>query len=275
MVERIGAIDCRVRPMTKEFAENWANAIKVMTRPLAGMADVEAPLENLFQQMDEFGVSKMVIVGRSAYVQAGMDHIAGLLKSYPNRFAAGFAGLDPLRKMDAVRDTERAVKELGLSGVAFDPFVTGSPMNDKVYYPILAKCVELDAAIIVNTGAAPLGIKSIVPANPITVDEVASDFPTLRILLSHAGWPWIREAIAVAKRHRNVYLECSLYYDYPGVEDFVKAANDIVPDQVVYASAYPIDPVSTIETFRRLPFREDILAKICYQNAAKFLKLGV
>jgi predicted TIM-barrel fold metal-dependent hydrolase len=100
---------------------------------------------------------------------------------------------------------------------------------------------------------------------------VASDFPDLHILIRHAGWPWVREAIAVAMRHKNVYLELSLFYDFPGVDDFVKAANVIVPDQVVYSSAYPVDPLSTLDKFKNLPFNEDVLPKVLYANACRFL----
>jgi hypothetical protein len=105
----------------------------------------------------------------------------------------------------------------------------------------------------------------------VPIDQVASDFPELPILVRHAGWPWVREAIAVAMRHRNVYLELSLFYDFPGVEDFVKAANFIVPDQVVYASAYPVAPLSTLDKFKELPFHREVLQKILYANACRFL----
>ena len=263
-------VDFRVRPMTKEFAQHWVASAGIRVRPLLG-ANEETPLETLFAEMDSAGVTKAVVAGRYVYSAATPEHIAGLVKSHPDRFIAGFAGIDALKRMDAVRETERVVKELGLAGIVLEPFITELPANDKIFYPLYAKCAELNTRVIIVTGAAPFGIKKMVAGHPTAIDDVAGDFPDLRLMMSHAGWPWMLDAIAVAKRHKNVYLEASLYHFWPGAEVMVKAA-DIIPDQIVYASGYPIEPISTMTGFRRLGYSEEAFKKIVNDNPLAFLR---
>lgn len=265
-------IDCCVRPMTKEFSRPWIDSTSGMLIPLKG-ASKETPLAELFKNFDHYGISKAVIIGRAVFEEGGAtpEHISHLVKEYPERFVAGFCGMDPRRGMAGVRQTEKAIKELGLRGVAFDTFEIQAYANDRVYYPFYTKISELGGAVVFTTGATPRQSNYMIFSNPVPIDQVASDFPELHILIRHAGWPWVREAIAVAMRHKNVYLELSLFYDFPGAEDFVKAANFIVPNQVVYASAYPVDPLSTLNKFKGMPFNEDVLRKVLYSNACSFL----
>lgn len=265
-------IDCCVRPMTKEFSLPWKNSSPEMLRPMAGESD-ETPLDELFADFDRCGISKAVIIGREVFEKEGAtpEHIAHLVKQYPERFVAGFAGMDPYRGMTGVRQTEKAIKDLGLKGVAFDTFEVQAFADDRVYYPFYTKISELGGAVVLTTGATPRQHNTMAYSTPVPIDQVASDFPELRVLIRHTGWPWVREAIAVAMRHKNVYLEFSLFYDFPGVEDFVKAANVVVPDQVVYASAYPVDPLNTLDKFKQLPFEKEVLPKVLYDNACRFL----
>src|SRR5699024_7454746 len=109
-------------------------------------------------------------------------------------------------------------------------------------------------------------------SDPRSVDRVAEDFPDLTIVCSHGCWPKTDQFIALAYRHDNVYLESSIYEFLPGAQPFIEAARTILQDRVVYASAFPFNPLDThkrfVETF---DFPPDVLEKIMSGNAARVL----
>ncbi len=111
--------------------------------------------------------------------------------------------------------------------------------------------------------------------HPSGVDQVACDFPDLKIICSHLGWPWITEMIAIAWRHPNVYIEDSVYRYMPGCEQYIDAANKLLSDKFLFASGYPFDhPLkNVVKKFMQLPYDEDVRDKVLYRNAARLLGL--
>jgi predicted TIM-barrel fold metal-dependent hydrolase len=187
----------------------------------------------------------------------------------------GYAGIDPNKGMDAFREVRRAVKELGLRGISMDPCYHKAPANDKRYYPIYAVCCDLGVPVMLTAGPAPRVPETVIEhAAPRTVDEVARDFPDLTIIVGHAGWPWVREMVAVAMRHRHVYFEMSVYEEMPGMEDAVRAANSVLADKVLFASAHPFVPTTeALRRYRSLGFAPPVLEKILHANGARILGL--
>jgi predicted TIM-barrel fold metal-dependent hydrolase len=145
--------------------------------------------------------------------------------------------------------------------------------NEAKYYPIYAKCCELDIPIIFTTGPATLGPNAIIDhVAPRYIDFVARDFPELKIIISHGGYPWVNEAITVAQRNRNVYIDLSEYEFSPMAEAYVEAANTMTPDKILYASAHPfVDFRIALKNYEKLPFNPDVRQKIMYDNAARLL----
>ncbi len=110
------------------------------------------------------------------------------------------------------------------------------------------------------------------------VDDVATDFPELIILCSHAAFPWVWEIVAICARHPNVYIETTgidtYYTALGGQSPYVEAANSVLGDQFVFASAKPYMPLKmSVESIQRLPFKKEVMKKILYDNAARILKL--
>ena len=109
--------------------------------------------------------------------------------------------------------------------------------------------------------------------DPVHVHRVAKDFPKLKIVLAHAGWPYVMQAIAVAYDCENVCLSPDMYLnipDMPGVHEYVRAANVFMPDRLIFGTAYPAAPFEeSVECFNRLPFEDGIKEKVLYHNAAR------
>ena len=78
----------------------------------------------------------------------------------------------------------------------------------------------------------------------------------------------------MAFRYENVYLVPDMYLFQPGTETYVAAANSFLADQFLFGSYYPFRPIGqTIEDFLRVGFRDDIVDKLLYGNAARLFGL--
>jgi predicted TIM-barrel fold metal-dependent hydrolase len=202
------------------------------------------------------------------------DYIASCVKTYPDAIR-GFGGIDPRQTTAALAEIDRCVQQLGLSGIALDPPSAlggdGPTWDDEqLLFPLYERASKLGVPVVLTMGPV-VGRHG----SPHSVDRVAVAFPDLQIVCSHGVWPQTMELIALAFRRPNVTLETSIYIDYPGAAALiVEAANTLIRDQIVYASAYPFTPLEGIDRFRSLGFAKDALAAVCYGNAARLLKLG-
>lgn len=277
---KVGIVDFRFRPNTKETLEGIGNSpmfaglcdlINFPTMAPQTMAEVVADLK-------AHNVVKAVITGRDCETTYGAksnnQSVLDFVAEYPDMFI-GFAGVDPHKGMRGIGDLSAAVLEKGMRGAAIDPYLAQIYVNDAKYYPTYAKCCELNIPLIITTGPATLVPNAIMDhVAPRYIDVVARDFPELKIIVSHGGYPWISEMINVAQRNANVYVDLSEYERSPLSEAYIQAANTMITDKVLYASAHPfVDFKTALNTYADLPFTDEAREKIMYGNAAKLLGL--
>ena len=233
------------------------------------------PLPQFIGQLDEAGIEWGVIDTDNH------EKTAEIVSQYPDRFI-GVAVVDPREGMKAVRELERAVKELGLKCFYATPFRFGIRANDKKFYPLYAKAVELDIPVFVYTTMTyrtdfPMDI-----GHPVYLDEVAMDFPELRIIAGLGGWPWVPDMVGVARRHRNVFISTAghrpKYFATPGSgwEMLMQFGNTLLQDQVVFASSWwtydmPIGQV--VEEMKALPLKDRVKDKWLYENARRLFRV--
>jgi len=271
-------IDCRLRPPTEEFVNFGFNRAFKDLMVNARYEGKIYPVADFVKEMNEAGITWGVVAARDLETtfqyKITNEHVADLVRQFPSSFI-GLAGVDPNKGMDAVRELDHALRELKLRGVSFDPYMHQRPANDKKYYPLYAKCVELDACVSFTTGPGGFVPDAIIDhASPRVIDEVARDFPELRIMISHGGYPWVTEAIAVAWRHRNVYLDISGYEEFPGSEPYVQAANGLLRSKMIFASGHPYVPFKrALKVFDRLAIKAEVREHFLYKNAVNALKL--
>src|SRR3546814_13331042 len=99
--------------------------------------------------------------------------------------------------MEGVRNLVRAYEEHGVKAATAFPAGTNPqvPINDKRYYPLYAKCVELDIPICITTGVP--GPRVPMPCQTTALlDEVCWFFPALKIVLRHGTEHWDDLAVA-------------------------------------------------------------------------------
>ncbi len=80
------------------------------------------------------------------------------------------------------------VEKYGLRLARVIAFLIGRPPNDKAYYPIYAKCIELGLPLSINTGlpGPPMPAE---PQRPLYLDEVCLFCPEAKIIMAHGADP--------------------------------------------------------------------------------------
>lgn len=240
-----------------------------------------------FEEIAAAGITTAVSVcGNNPTIQIGRvappprttpnDLMADLQREHEGTFI-GVAGIDAGNVYhDALEEIERA-HQMGLRCVFIEPgHSPGCDIDDRRLYPIYEKCVERNMTVFPQT-SGPTGGRNIDYANPRHLDQIAEDFPTMRIVAGHACYPYIREAIIVAARRENVYLSPDSYIFDMGTQDWVDAVNSNhygIADRFLFGTAYPaVQLDGYMKKFFELPWKVDALPKMLYQNALRALDL--
>jgi predicted TIM-barrel fold metal-dependent hydrolase len=231
--------------------------------------------------LDAAHVGRALITGFDERSTAGKtfvpnELIAPLAERHPGRFIP-FAGVDIGRGTDGVRELERWVRERGFRGLSLRPFMIGYPASDRRYYPFYAKCVELGVPLSIHTSANWTTTRINDLGHPRHLDPVAADFPDLRLILSHGGYPWVLEAVLLAWKYPNVYLELAAHRPkYIGLtgtgwEPLLRFGTTTIQDKVLFGSGFfllGLPPARLLEEFRALPVPPEVMEKWLCRNAA-------
>lgn len=201
--------------------------------------------------MDEAGVEHSLLIAVRAgdpnwkgSFEIDYETVARWCDRHPTRFS-GLAGADPTRGMAQLRDLERAA-ELGFVGVHAYPHWFSLPPDAARWYPIYAKCCELDLPFMLQVGQNLIYQKNVrLPsvARPILLDQVAIDFPELTLIGIHVGTPWSDEMIAMAWKHENVHIGLDAYAPKHLPANLVHYMNSYGSEKVLFGTDWPvIDP---------------------------------
>lgn len=241
----------------------------------------------LIASLDAAGVAKALITGFDEATTVGStfvsnDAVAATAARHPERLIP-FCGADVFRGMAAVREVEHWITRRGMHGLSLRPFMIGRPASDRVYWPFYAKCVELGVPCSMHASANWTRNRPSDLGHPRHFDEVACAFPDLKLILSHAGYPWVLEACLVAWKHPNVYLELGAhrpkYFTAPGAgwDALLRYGTTVIQDKILYGSgAFLIgrEPADLVAEMRALPLDDAVKRKWLYANAASLLGLS-
>ena len=204
------------------------------------------------------------------------ERVAEVCAEHPDKFS-GLAGVDPFRGMDGIYQLRHAVEELGFVGAHLYPHWFGLAPNDRRYYPYYAKCCELDIPIMMQVGhnliySRERRLPSV--GRPITLDEVAIDFPDLKLIGIHIGVPWTDEMISMAWKHENIYIGADAYAPKHWPPQLVHYLNSYGQDKVLFGTDWPvIDPERAMAEIRDMELRDGPKAKLLRENALKIFRL--
>ena len=283
----VPAIDVVVNPYTPEIVglrPPWSRGF--LENKIGAAADIleGVSVEDFVAKMDRAGVERAFLVAAKAGPQhhpmsfrLPYEKVAELVARYPGRFS-GLAGIDPTEGMRGVRQLEYAVRELGFIGAHLYPHWFEMAPDHARYYPFYAKCVELDVPIQMQVGhclrySADRPLRSV--GRPITLDTIACDFPELKLVGIHIGWPWTEEMIAVAYKHPNVYIGSDAYAPKYWSAEFVHFLDTFGQDKVLFGTDFPvIDPERARREIAALGLRPESERKFLRDNALRLYKLN-
>ncbi len=190
-----------------------------------------------------------------------------------------FASIDPHKGQAGVEEAKRLVSAYGIKGFKFHPSLQGFAPNDRMAYPLYEAIEEMGVPALFHTGQT--GIGAGLPggggirlrySNPMLVDDVAVDFPELRIILAHPSFPWQDEALAVATHKPYVHIDLSGWSPKYFPPQLVRYANTLLQDKVLFGSDYPVlTPDRWLADFDQLDIKPSVRPKILKLNAARLL----
>ena len=233
-------------------------------------------LDAFVKMLDQVGVVRSVPFGVSN------DEAAELLRAYPDRFI-GLARISGLNPMRGVRELEQRVREQGFSALGVSALVDGIPASDRRYYPLYAKAVELDIPVRVYSSMNYATDRPYDLGHPRHIDQVAMDFPELRIVAGLGGWPWVNEMVAILRRHPNLYCDTASHrprhFASPGSgwEMFLQYGNTLLQDKIMIGLSrenFGVPYEELIAEYEALPLKDSVKDKWFYENAARFFRIG-
>lgn len=202
----------------------WEAAIEAAGIPLKIVASPDddfAEPDEMVARMDRLGIGTVLLpvgdVGPHGKLDpTDFDHVAtrweeleDLVERYPGRFA-GLAVIDPSSGMGGVAAMRDRLALPWAVGMYLHTHSWDLPFDAAEYYPYYALAAELDVAVAMQAGTSG-GLMPSACGQPIGIDRPAIYFPATRFVLSHTGWPWVNEAIAMALKFPNVFLGTGAY----------------------------------------------------------------
>lgn len=266
-------IDFRIRLRTPEALKAWVpKTIPQFERyiefyRMKPRLTYQTPEETI-EEMKNAGITKAVLCSGSV---EGNKLVAGIASSYPQFIPIAGTKLDD-GIMNAYKVLKKALKSTVFLGFNFGGLLQTPPLaiDDKKLYPLYALCVDSEVCAIVHSSlhyytGAKLRLNS-----PFRVDNVACDFPNLRLVMSHAGNGFETMPLVLAHRHPNVYLEVSALKPKHLPEHYIKAMNKYLKDKFIFGSDYPLLPFTIVDEWKQYVEKEN-QEKFFYKNAVKVL----
>ncbi|WP_046319954.1 amidohydrolase family protein [Mycobacterium sp. UM_Kg1] len=265
------AIDCLVNV---HFGESEQPGWMVRTRDdyFKGPASMFAPVDMsaLLDEMDANGVTRAVLMDNLVRPSVTARKFVA---ARPDRFALAMGGVNLLRPVPALRELSAVVDDLPVVYAVVGPSFWGDgqyPPSDAVYYPLYAKCAELDLPLCVNTGIPGPPIPGEVQ-HPIHLDRVCVRFPELRLCMIHGADPWWDVAIRMLLKYRNLRLMTSAWSPKRLPEALLHFLRTRGADKIIFASDWPVLRMDrVVPEARALDLPPEVLDRYLYRNAADF-----
>jgi uncharacterized protein len=277
-------IDFHMHPVQVAELIDLDPDLEYAVRDVFGLYVKPQPMATLLGQMEEAGIDQAVILPLDCSAEhqrtvVSNEQVAWLCERYEQLI--GFASVDP-REQSAPERLERAVRGQGLRGLKLDPALQRFDLASREHaFPVYECAAELQIPVLIHCGMsfAPRGRAS--GAHPLALEEVAAEFPRLRIVIAHCGWPWVMEALMLALKFPNVSLDTSVLYSGTPADSIRHVLSDLIgldvidrslSKQIVFGSNYPrADPKRMVDGIRRLGLPPRLEREIFHDNAVRLL----
>jgi predicted TIM-barrel fold metal-dependent hydrolase len=235
-------------------------------------------LEDLLRTLDSEGITGAVMHAES---EGGEDAeklneaLGEVLVAHPGRFKGiGGVNISGVTPTQISKQVVRAAED-GLTGITLQPAFLGLDIDARTLYPMYARAEELGLIVAVHTGINYSRLHPLRHERADLLDQVACDFPDLRLIACHAGWPYVTEFCAVARRHPTVFLEFGAlapkYVAKPGTgwDALFGMMPNVLRAQVLYGSDWPMmTPERALGEWRDSGLDPGALRALFHDNSA-------
>ncbi|HBU13155.1 MAG TPA: amidohydrolase [Clostridiales bacterium] len=243
------------------------------------------PMSLFMTQLNAAGLDKAVLLAEDLTTTVGQaivsnEEVKQLVDLEPERLI-GFAAVDPKRS-DAIEVLEKAFGAQNMAGLRLNPASQRfMPNDDALMKPIYECCIKHNKPILFDAGMSWIKNAPSKYSQPLVFEDVALEYPDLRICLAHYGWPWIMDTTMLLLKYPNVYADTALlYFDSP--KQFFQTTFNVqmgeywidrmLADKVIFGSNYPrIEQKRMVQAVDTLTLRPQNKAKVMGENARRFL----
>ena len=277
------AIDMMYYVATREFMEKWDRAkqgelICRMEKAIGGLPRYNS-IDEMIGLMNQAGVEKVFITqckmwsyrNQWMYMDTSLEDVTQYTEQYPDRFV-GLAGYNPFRIRESLAEIEMAVKKFHFKGAYVHIYGFGIPLHDRKMYPLYALCEDLGVPVSLQVGHVLEAMPSEM-GRPMYLDQVACDFPALKIIGAHTGWPWVDELISVCYKWENVWLGIDAWlprYLSPSILQFINSR--MGRDRCVWGTN-GLPWKQSLDQMDELNLKEEVKQKVLYDNAVEVFQL--
>lgn len=247
----MGIIDYWCNAFTEDRRSMWDAAldeqglsVKIRRNPEDSFAAAPAMLA----RMDGLGVDTLLLPSadlpdaaeRFAYERytTGRDDVIALAGEHPGRFA-GLWSVDPGRGMAGVRRAGEALAQPGFVGLHLHTHSFDRRFDHRDLYPFYSLAAEHDVPMVMQAGASG-GLMPSECGRPLGIDRPALFFPDVDFVLSHTGWPWVDEAIAMAGKHPNVYIGTAAFPPHHWPDELVRFLSGPGRGKTLFGTSFPV-----------------------------------
>jgi len=245
-----GTVDTLCNAFLPQRQQAWDAAIAGQGLPLKVRRDPRdsfATAEEMVRRMDELGIATLTLVASDLHhhgtafdvstVTARWEEAEELAHRFPGRFAALW-GIEPQLGLAGVRRTDEALSQPWVVGAYLHTHSFDRPFDHADHYPFYALCAHHGVPMVMQAGASGGRLPSEC-GKPMGIDRPAIYFPDVPFVLSHTGWPWVNEAVAMALKFSNVYLGTASYPPAHWPNELVEFLRRPGRRKVVFATNFP------------------------------------
>ena len=223
-------------------------------------------------EMNRFGIERAMV-----QVDDHTDLAHRALRDHPDRFFADYLA-DPNKGMSEVRKIERLKREFDIKAVSGFPcgLMPQVPVGDRKWYPVYAKCIELDIPFVPMTGV-PGPRVPFAPQDVAQLDELCYFFPELTIVTRHGCEPWVDLMVKLMLKWPNLYYSTTAFAPKHYPREIIDYANTRGAEKIIYGgySPYGVSIERGFTELDDLPLRDQVWAPFLRDNAVRVFGLGI
>ena len=275
------AIDVHVHPSTRGLDPHACGYFR------RNLADIPQTAESFAELYVKNDVQALLIGWHPSTVNEGArnsnEHVLDLVAKHPEAFPGILASLDiNAADLTAVaRYAAELVQNPNVKGFKFHPPDQGFYPNDKRFYDIWEVIQASGKPALFHVGFTVLGANTdggsgiaLDYGRPIHLDTLARDFPNMKIIAAHPGWPWEQELVGVITHKKNVFVDTSGYLAEQLPDIFLRAIGGRLQDKALFGTDFPyVDLEKSLVSFDKVNFKQPAKDKILFGNAQALFAL--